>query len=248
MCGEQQVLPPRVGTGKSGWYPYASDGSSSGAWGESVPSPRRVLAWPPECRYQRCQSVRARGHSCSSRQTLAPMMKSRSGASRVTPLSTPFSQWSNQRCSSVSRSKSEPAPKSTSAGPGRGGEGVRPRADDEPALARLGRAPVEAEPGEGVEDLAGVEVVPAAHVERRRGDLAPAALAVEVAPVVVVAWGARASRARRGGRGRPGGRPRAAGSRRNASVQLSNSMLWAVWPLVRMPQVMSTLSWKAPPG
>ena len=38
------------------------------------------------------------------------------------------------------------------------------------------------------------------------------------------------------------------GSDRNASVQLWYSMLWAVRPLVRIPQVSATLSWNAPPG
>ena len=58
--------------------------------------------------------ARAGGHSCSSRQRLAPMTKIRTGGSLKKPVSIPLSQWSYQRSRVPGRSILAVGPKSTS--------------------------------------------------------------------------------------------------------------------------------------
>ena len=89
----------------------------AGASGLRVPSPLRLLAEPPLCRYQGVYSVRARGHSCSSRQRFSPITKMRTGASSMIPVSSPLSQWPNQRFWISMKSISASGPKSRSPQP-----------------------------------------------------------------------------------------------------------------------------------
>ncbi|HKT06745.1 MAG TPA: hypothetical protein VJR24_02525 [Gemmatimonadaceae bacterium] len=82
----------RKGVGWAGSYVNVSAGSPLGGSVSSTPSPRLVLAWPREVRYQFVSTCRASGHDASCRHRLSPMTKRSTGGSRSTPLSLPESQ------------------------------------------------------------------------------------------------------------------------------------------------------------